>query len=216
MKDSLVKMCIEFAILIIVMSIVGIVGYATNIIDLCYGAIASALMLGIFILVTLYCVHKENKKEDSEEIKGDPIKQIGDIRYLIMEFYSDTEPLTPDQKASRDCFYRYCDNIKSFIKLQNREIHRLLGKIADQKASEASKIRNITIEEFIPLDLHKKVEFTSLAVKKQLNMSDLIGYDTLKQYNTHNIKLTAYEYNLALDMIKEELHHEGQIEGQNQ
>ena len=39
-------------------------------------------------------------------------EKIVDIRYLIMECYSDKEPLDASQKASRNCFFRYCDEIK--------------------------------------------------------------------------------------------------------
>lgn len=39
-------------------------------------------------------------------------EKIADIKYLIMEHYSDKEPLTDNQKASKQCFYRYCEEIK--------------------------------------------------------------------------------------------------------
>lgn len=39
-------------------------------------------------------------------------EKIVDIRYLIMEHYSDKQPLEDYQKASRNCFFRYCDEIK--------------------------------------------------------------------------------------------------------
>lgn len=39
-------------------------------------------------------------------------EKIVDIKYLIMEHYSDSEPLDDSQKASRACFFKYCDDIK--------------------------------------------------------------------------------------------------------
>ncbi len=43
-------------------------------------------------------------------------EKIADIKYLIMEHYSDKEPLNEDQKKSKQCFYRYCDDIKKELK----------------------------------------------------------------------------------------------------
>lgn len=39
-------------------------------------------------------------------------EKIIDIKYLIMECYSDKQPLEDYQKASRNCFFKYCDEIK--------------------------------------------------------------------------------------------------------
>ena len=50
-------------------------------------------------------------------------EKIVDIKYLIMECYSDNEPLSNSQKASRNCFFKYCDEIK-----QDLEILEILRK----------------------------------------------------------------------------------------
>lgn len=44
------------------------------------------------------------------------IQKINDIKYLIMEHYSDKEPLNESQEKSKQCFYRYCDDIKKELK----------------------------------------------------------------------------------------------------
>ena len=54
----------------------------------------------------------------------DNIEKINDIKYLIMEFYSDQEPLTEDQQKSKECFFRYCDEIKA--ELHALEILRII------------------------------------------------------------------------------------------
>lgn len=46
----------------------------------------------------------------------DEITKINDIKYLIMEFYSDQEPLTEEQQKSKECFFRYCDEIRAKLK----------------------------------------------------------------------------------------------------
>ena len=46
----------------------------------------------------------------------DNITKINDIKYLIMEFYSDQEPLTEEQQTSKECFFRYCDEIRAELK----------------------------------------------------------------------------------------------------
>ena len=46
----------------------------------------------------------------------DNITKINDIKYLIMEFYSDQEPLTEEQQKSKECFFRYCDEIRAELK----------------------------------------------------------------------------------------------------
>ena len=50
------------------------------------------------------------------------LEYIRDISYLIMENYSDKEPLTEEKKASKKCFLRYCNEIKqALIKAQEQE-----------------------------------------------------------------------------------------------
>ena len=44
------------------------------------------------------------------------IQKINDIKYLIMEHYSDKETLNEDQKKSKQCVFRYCDDIKKELK----------------------------------------------------------------------------------------------------
>ena len=46
----------------------------------------------------------------------DNITKINDIKYLIMEFYSDQEPLTEEQQKSKECFFCYCDEIRAELK----------------------------------------------------------------------------------------------------
>lgn len=40
------------------------------------------------------------------------IKKLADIQYLINETYSDKEPLTKEQKASKKVFNEYCEDIR--------------------------------------------------------------------------------------------------------
>lgn len=55
--------------------------------------------------------------------KRESIEGIKDIRYLIMEIYSNKEPLNESIKKTRDCFFHYCDVIKQDLdrleKLEN-------------------------------------------------------------------------------------------------
>ena len=44
------------------------------------------------------------------------IQKINDIKYLIAENYSDKEPLNESQKASKQCFFNYCDDIRKELK----------------------------------------------------------------------------------------------------
>lgn len=43
-------------------------------------------------------------------------REINDLKYFIIESYSDKEPLNEDEKKSKECFLRYCDNAKSTLK----------------------------------------------------------------------------------------------------
>lgn len=57
-------------------------------------------------------------------------EKIVDIKYLIMEHYSDKQPLEDSQKASRNCFFRYCDEIKQDLE-RLEKLEQTLGKIED-------------------------------------------------------------------------------------
>lgn len=57
-------------------------------------------------------------------------EKVVDIRYLIMEHYSDKQPLEDYQKASRNCFFRYCDEIKQDLE-RLEKLEQTLGKIED-------------------------------------------------------------------------------------
>lgn len=57
-------------------------------------------------------------------------EKIIDIRYLIMEHYSDSEPLEDYQKNSRNCFFKYCDDIKKDLE-RLEKLEQALGKIED-------------------------------------------------------------------------------------
>lgn len=61
-------------------------------------------------------------------------EKIIDIKYLIMEHYSDKQPLEDYQKASRNCFFKYCDDIKQDLERsetleeENKELKEKLNK----------------------------------------------------------------------------------------
>ena len=67
------------------------------------------------------------KSEEIEVKKMTSKEKIVDIKYLIMEHYSDKTPLEDYQKASRNCFFRYCDEIKQDLE----RLEQTLGKIED-------------------------------------------------------------------------------------
>lgn len=47
------------------------------------------------------------------------LEKINDIQYLIMENYSDSEPLSEEQEGSKKCFMQYCKDIRNDLKLLN-------------------------------------------------------------------------------------------------
>lgn len=47
------------------------------------------------------------------------LEKINDIQYLIMETYSDSEPLTENQEGSKNCFMQYCRDIRKDLKVLN-------------------------------------------------------------------------------------------------
>ena len=57
-------------------------------------------------------------------------EKIIDIKYLIMEHYSDKTPLEDYQKASRNCFFRYCDEIKQDLE-RLEKLEETIDKIVD-------------------------------------------------------------------------------------
>ena len=60
------------------------------------------------------------------------LEYIRDISYLILENYSDKEPLTEEQKLSKNCFLDYCKCIE-------KELQRL-ETIDNFKPSEALEL----------------------------------------------------------------------------
>ena len=57
------------------------------------------------------------KKQEPNDLE----KKLDDISYFIMEAYEDKEPLSESMKKSRDCFLKYCDEIKIALLQQNAE-----------------------------------------------------------------------------------------------
>ena len=49
------------------------------------------------------------------DVEKDLIRKINDIACLISENYSDKEPLTEEQKASKECFLGYCKEIFNYL-----------------------------------------------------------------------------------------------------
>ena len=74
----------------------------------------------------------------------DNITKINDIKYLIMEFYSDQEPLTEDQQKSKECFFRYCDEIRAVLKAFDSLVKES-EKLGEMLSKEIEKNRVLEI-----------------------------------------------------------------------
>lgn len=75
-------------------------------------------------------------------------EKIIDIKYLIMEHYSDKQPLEDYQKASRNCFFRYCDEIKQDLE-RLEKLEKTIDKIVDILKNKYSKLSYTILEEII-------------------------------------------------------------------
>ena len=74
------------------------------------------------------------------------IQKINDIKYLIRENYSDKEPLNEGQKASKQCFLKYCDDIrKDLERLEKLEkAIEILKKNLIVKVDEGVKNKDVS------------------------------------------------------------------------
>lgn len=91
-------------------------------------------------------------------------KAINDIKYLIMEHYSDKEPLNESQEKSKQCFYRYCDQLK-------KDLDRL-EKL--EKAKDLLSSRNIFIyvlkESYNFIDYNRNVSLNDTLAPDEYNI----------------------------------------------
>lgn len=123
------------------------------------------------------------------------IQKINDIKYLIIENYSDKEPLNEGQKASKQCFLKYCDDIRKEL----RQLERLLQeKIKLEKAVEAIKRKGFDalIFETNDYETYKKIwskYYDNLIKQKQKYLNNFC--DKCKLY-------TEEEYNLLKEVLK--------------
>lgn len=84
----------------------------------------------------------------------DNITKINDIKYLIMEFYSDQEPLTEEQQKSKECFFRYCDEIRAELKAfdtLSKENEKVMKELS--KEIEKNRVLKIIFEAPYIIDL---------------------------------------------------------------
>jgi len=142
------------------------------------------------------------------------LEYIRDISCLISENYSDKEPLTEEQKLSKNCFLDYCKYIE-------KELQRL-EKIDNAKTGEALKglkhIKKYYVPEPCTATTYNYLEIIEQSlIKAQENEKVLevikekgvdVGYlktcKTLEEYNSNcwndeedfNKKLTEEEFDL--------------------
>lgn len=107
-------------------------------------------------------------------------EKIGDIHALIDEMYSDKKPLNENQKASRDIFFKYCNDIKR--DLERLEcIENVLDNIANRLKLEVKNIFTLETEIFNRLEILEQL-------KEILSMNYLVrvyGYEMAKRLQTY-------------------------------
>ena len=142
-------------------------------------------------------------------------EKIIDIKYLIMEHYSDKQPLEDYQKASRNCFFKYCDDIKQDLERsetleeENQELKNRLAneQLAFDKLFESNqKLSELyaKLKKTIDILKDKLVLDIETEIAKE-NDIELIGYwlvegDTQKLYTI----ITKKEYELLKEILEDE------------
>ena len=112
-------------------------------------------------------------------------KAINDIKYLIMEHYSDKEPLNDNQKKSKQCFYRYCDQIR-------KDLERLEKQ---DKAIEIIKKKRYKLKNYINGEWLE----VGLVVMHQQTATTLTGGKV--KYPDKEKLLTQDEFNLLKEVF---------------
>lgn len=114
------------------------------------------------------------------------LEYIRDISYLISEFYSDKEPLTESQKESKECFLRYCDEIKKYLEqIDNSNPSVALEILYDEAKIESGWVKKHCItyaEEYEHNDRIKPYYDTIKQVLIQAE-KDKVKIERLKQEN---------------------------------
>ena len=137
-------------------------------------------------------------------------EKIIDIKYLIMEHYSDKQPLEDYQKASRNCFFKYCDDIKQDLERsetleeENKDLKNRLAneQLAFDKLFESNQKLS---------ELYAKLKQALDILKDKMNLAVYHN----KVYNTYSIdllkfnedfedKLSQKEYELLKEILEDE------------
>ena len=135
-------------------------------------------------------------------------EKIIDIRYLIMEHYNDKQPLEDYQKASRNCFFRYCDEIK-------QDLERL-EKL--EKVVKKLEFENNALKLGIDLDLSAKLFSKNKKLKQAIeilkskielpleNDFDVVNKDDIHLYRLRiKCLINEEEYELLKEVLENEI-----------
>lgn len=153
------------------------------------------------------------------------IKKLADIQYLINETYSDKEPLTKEQKASKKIFNEYCEDIrKDLVKLDDIENQPCIEGYKERTSKNVlyglhslclkgtnraywGMVRHMVeqIEKDLDvLEIIKKYPHTNLStIQNYIESAKLYGWvvDKRSLYN-HDIDLTEDEFSKVKEWIE--------------
>ena len=113
-------------------------------------------------------------------------EKIIDIKYLIMEHYSDKQPLEDYQKASRNCFFKYCDDIK-------QDLER-----SETLEEENQDLKNRLDNEQLAFDkLFESNQKLSELYAKLKKTIDILKDNLCIKFSKHNYKNNTISYHIS-------------------
>ena len=136
------------------------------------------------------------------------INMINDIKYLIMENYSDKEPLSEDKKASKKVFFEYCNTIRKELEEYHRlKNTRIIVPKFNQKDAERyiDMMRDSKLIPITPMETDIYEKSIKIIAQKWVDTVNLRYFKTVEDYNVcfdKDQQLTQEEFDLLKEVLK--------------